>query len=214
MVNGRKVHLGDRANPEIDHITIDGIEVDILESPVYYILNKPRDVISTTADTHGRKTVLDFLPEKIALSYRLFPVGRLDMDSTGLILLTNDGFLANRLLHPKFEVPREYIVEVSPSPGDKELSLIRSGIELEDGKTSPAKASVVAKKGASSLVRIVLKTGKKRQIRRMFEALGLRVVSLSRVRFGSLSLGNLKPGEVRELDREEVKKLYRDADLL
>lgn len=154
--------------------------------------------------------MLDLLPEDVTARSRLFPVGRLDMDSTGLILLTNDGFLANRMLHPAYEVPREYLVEVEPVPSPGDIARLRKGVRLDGGEDSgPAKVSVVGREGGRGLVRMTIHTGKKRQIRRSFEAIGYRVTGLSRVRFGTLGLGNLRAGEHRELTRAEVGDLYR-----
>lgn len=175
----------------------------------YFALNKPRGVISSVGDPQGRKTVMDLLDPALAGEHRLFPVGRLDMDSTGLILLTNDGFLANRLMHPKYMVPREYVVEVEPVPSPQDLSRLRKGVVLEDGDTGAARVSLVSKRGRRGQLRMTVKSGRKRQIRRSFEALGYRVRSLNRVRFGTVGLGNLRPGSHRELRPEEVRELYR-----
>lgn len=207
-VNGRAVELGARASGK-DEIAVDGVPIETGAPLMYIALNKPAGVVSTVTDPEGRPTVLDMLGEEQRRGVRLFPVGRLDMDSTGLILLTNDGLLANRLLHPGFEVPREYMVEVEPVPGARDLAALRRGVPLEDGDTGPARVSVVGRRGTRAQVSMTLHTGRKRQIRRSFGHLGYRVVSLSRVRFGSLGLGRLGPGECRELSREEVKELYR-----
>jgi 23S rRNA pseudouridine2605 synthase len=166
-------------------------------------------VVSSVSDPQGRKTVIDLIDPSLAKELRLFPVGRLDMDSTGLILLTNDGFLANRLMHPRYRVPREYVVEVEPVPSPQDLSRLRKGVVLEDGDTGPARVSLVAKRGRRGQVRMTVRSGRKRQIRRSFETLGYRVRSLNRVRFGSLGLGNLRPGSLRELEPSEVGELYR-----
>ena len=207
-VNGRTATLGNRALPGTDEVAVDGVVVDPIAEPSYYALNKPVGVLSTVSDPQGRKTVLDLLDESDR-SERLYPVGRLDMDSSGLILLTNDGFLANRLAHPRYEVPREYLVEVEPEPTSLGLSRLRKGIDLADCRTGPAKVSLRASQKGRGLVRFEIHTGRKRQIRRSFEAIGCSVVSLNRVRFGTLNLGTLKPGHFRKLEPAEVADLYR-----
>jgi 23S rRNA pseudouridine2605 synthase len=209
--NGVRVTLGDSAAPGVDVIAVDGIAVDTDVAPRYFALNKPSGVVSTTQDPQGRTTVLDLFDYELAGEIKPFPVGRLDMDSTGLILLTNDGFLANRLLHPRYEVPREYLVEVEPIPRKEDLARLRKGVNLDDGHTGPARVSLVGRSGGGGQVRMVIHTGKKRQIRRSFEALNYRVKALNRVRFGSLGLGSLKPGQYRELQPGEVRALYRQT---
>ncbi len=210
-VNGRAATLGDRAVPGEDEIAVDGLVVECSVKPVYFALNKPVGVVSSVSDPQGRATVLDLLDED-DMTERLFPVGRLDMDSGGLILLTNDGFLANRLAHPSYEVTREYLVEVEPEPTLLGLSRLRKGVELEDGDTGPAKVSLLASHGNRSQVRVEIHTRRKRQLRRSFEAVGCSVVSLNRVRFGPLKLGRLKPGRYRKLRPDEVTELYRVTD--
>jgi 23S rRNA pseudouridine2605 synthase len=212
-LNGRTVELGDRAAPGRDEIAVDGIALEEVPEPAYFALNKPAGVLSTVTDTHGRRTVLDLLGDDARGVPRLFPVGRLDMDSTGLILLTNDGFLAHRLMHPSFGVPREYMVEIRPVPSREHLAMLRKGLVLEDGETGPAKVSLVAKQGDRGQVDMVLHAGRKRQIRRSFDHLGYEVVSLNRVRIGPLGLGNLRQGASRRLSEDEVKKLYRQTGL-
>jgi 23S rRNA pseudouridine2605 synthase len=211
--NGAKATIGDRAVPGVDVIEVDGIEVTTGVSPRYFALNKPSGVISTTQDPQGRTTVLELLDREVVEESRPFPVGRLDMDSTGLILLTNDGFLANRLLHPRYQVPREYLVEVQPVPGKDDLARLRKGVDLDDGNTGPARVSILGRRGDRGQVRLTIHTGRKRQIRRSFEALGYNVLTLVRVRFGSVGLGRLKPGQYRELHGSEVRDLYRQTGL-
>ena len=208
-LKGETAHVGDRAIPGTDDISVDGVVVETGVPLKYFVFNKPRGVVSTADDPPGRPTVMDYLPEEVRRDYRLFPVGRLDMDSSGLILLTNDGFLANRLMHPSFEVAREYVVEVEPEPRASDLARLRKGIELEDGNTGPASVSLRDRADGRAMVGMKLHTGRKRQIRRSFEHLGFKVLSLHRVRIGSIGLGALRPGECRELDPREVKTLYR-----
>ncbi len=208
--NGEVVELGARAVAGVDEIAVDGVPVETGVRLRYFALNKPAGVVSAAGDEpRGRRTVLDLLDPALTQESRLFPVGRLDMDSTGLILLTNDGFLANRLLHPRYRVPREYVVDVEPVPTPGDLARLRKGVQLEDGNTGPARVSLTEGKRARGRVRLTLHTGRKRQIRRSFEALGYTVHALNRVRFGSLGLGSLRQGQYRELEQAEVRELYR-----
>ena len=185
-------------------ITVDGRPVGGTEQErAVYILNKPPGVVSTSHDTHGRKTVVDL----VHADRRLYPVGRLDADSTGLILLTDDGELAHRLTHPSFEVPKTYRAVVrNPPVREPALRKLREGIELDDGRTSPAKVRRIS----SSELEITIHEGRKRQIRRMCEAIDHRVESLERVAFGPLRLGNLPIGGHRRLTAAEVERLRAD----
>lgn len=185
--------------PEKDRISLDGRLIDIKPQQfVYLILNKPVGVLSTLKDERGRRTVIDLVPQKYR-HLRLYPVGRLDKDSTGLILLTNDGDLAHRLTHPSFEHKKEYEVLVKGALKAGEIRRLTDGIKLDDGKTSPA---VVRKlEFAGYNYSITIHEGKKHQVRRMFEALGHPVIKLKRVKMGNLKLGNLKEGGVREVGK-------------
>jgi 23S rRNA pseudouridine2605 synthase len=184
-----------------------GVVVDgepVAPEPVeVYVLNKPAGVVSTVRDTHGRPTVTQLLPSE----RRLYPVGRLDADTTGLILLTNDGELANRLLHPRYQVPRTYRARVRGRPSDAVLRQLRAGVELDDGFTAPARVRRVS----PSVLEITLHEGRKRQVRRMFEAVGHPVVELERIAFGPLRLRGLEPGRHRRLTAAEIDKLARAA---
>jgi 23S rRNA pseudouridine2605 synthase len=165
-----------------------------------YALNKPAGVVSTARDPQGRPTVVSLLPA----GARLYPVGRLDIDTTGLILLTNDGELAHRLTHPKFEVEKTYRAVVANAPvRERALQALRDGVELEDGRTSPARV----KRVAADTLEITIHEGRKRQVRRMCESVGHPVRRLQRIRFGSLELGELKPGAHRRLTAAEVRRL-------
>jgi 23S rRNA pseudouridine2605 synthase len=182
-------------------VTVDGRALSGPEPRVVFALNKPRGVVSTAKDTHGRPTVTGLVR---AGSLRLYPVGRLDIDSGGLILLTNDGELANRLSHPRFEVPKTYRVRVGGGPvGKRELERLRAGVELEDGPTAPAQARVVS----AQEIELTIREGRNRQVRRMCEAVGHPVRELTRTAFGSLALGRLAPGEHRRLTSAEVDRL-------
>ncbi|MFH1650536.1 MAG: pseudouridine synthase [Chloroflexota bacterium] len=205
-VNGEAVtgfnHPVDAAR---DEVTVSGKPVALRgEKVVYLLMHKPAGVLSTAEDERGRRTVLDLLPARYR-RLRLYPVGRLDLDSTGLLLLTNDGDLTYRLTHPRYEMPREYLVQTVGTLSRQDIERLEAGLNLEDGKTSPARVRpVVADPFDYS---IVIHEGKKRQVRRMFGALGHPVKALKRVRLGSLQLGALKEGEVRELTAAEVKAL-------
>ena len=188
---------------EADPVQVDGIAISV-EPREVWMLNKPLDVIST-ADEPGRRTaVVDLVPSRA----RLYPVGRLDSDSTGLILLTNDGELAQRLTHPSFGVSKTYRVELRSPVTDEAIARLEKGVVLEDGPTSPA---TVRKIGPSE-IEITISEGRNRQVRRMVEAVGNRVVGLKRIAFGSLRLGRLGEGKYRPLDEHEVARLWKDAD--
>jgi len=198
-INGQVATLGDKVG-QSDRIELDGIPV--LRDPdlVHYLLNKPRDVVSTVQDPQGRATVVDLVP-----SYaRVFPVGRLDADSEGLIILTNDGDLTQRLTHPSFGVPKEYLTHVEGVPSRSALRRLRDGIELEDGLTAPAEVSM-PQDGA---LRLVIHEGRNRQVRRMCAEIGHPVLRLVRIRIGPITDPNLAVGEWRNLTRDEVRSLY------
>ncbi|MFQ5407369.1 MAG: pseudouridine synthase [Anaerolineales bacterium] len=202
-VNGKIAQLGERADPDIDHITLDGEPVHA-DAPIYVILNKPRGVISSLKPQGDRRTVRDL----VNIAGRIYPVGRLDLDSEGLILMTNDGDAAQQLTHPRHGHEREYEVLIGGHPNAEALEIWRKGVVLDDGqRTAPAGVTVTGKGAAGTHLRFVLREGRKRQIRRMAEALGFRVKRLKRVRFGPLRLGQLAPGEWRPLTPDEVRRL-------
>jgi 23S rRNA pseudouridine2605 synthase len=201
-VDGERVVDPARDVDEGNDVVVDGRAV-APEHHEYHVVNKPVGVVSTAHDPEGRPKVVDMVPS----SARLYPVGRLDADSSGLILLTNDGELANRLTHPSFEVDKAYRVHLAGSPSHDALRALRSGVELEDGITAPADVRVVGDAGAGTELEIVIHEGRKRQLRRMCEAVGHRVLALERVRFGSLELGDLGRGEHRPLHEDEVERL-------
>lgn len=202
-VNGEVAVLGRRVHTDRDEVAVDGVVVGIRPGSVYYLLNKPRGVVTTASDPQGRRTVVELVPDEP----RVFPVGRLDADTEGLLLLTNDGDLAHRLTHPSFGVDKEYLAEVQGEPTANALRTLRKGVELDDGITSPAKVSAVA----PTALRITIHEGRNRQVRRMCEAVGHPVVRLVRMRIGPLADRKLKPGEWRALTTDEVRSLERAA---
>ncbi len=198
-VNGEVAVLGRRIDPETDIVEVDGALVGVAPDLVHYLLHKPAGVVSTAADTHDRPIVTDIVPAEP----RVWPVGRLDLETEGLLLISNDGELTHRLTHPSFSVDKEYLAELNGEPKPGDLRAWRQGIELEDGMTAPAKASLVAPR----VLRLVIHEGRNRQVRRMCDARGFRVTRLVRTRIGPLTDTTLKPGEWRQLEPEEVRKL-------
>jgi 23S rRNA pseudouridine2605 synthase len=207
-VNGRIAELGDRADPLQDEVRVDGITVNLDPNVRYYALHKPAGVVTTMRDPQGRSDIRGFLPRE---GPRVFPVGRLDRDTEGLLLLTNDGDLANSLLHPRFGVEKEYLAEVRGTPTARHLAEIRRGVELEDGPARAARARVAARAGDRAAIRLVMTEGRKREVRRLLDAVGLPVTRLVRLRVGPFKLGRLAPGAVRELDPDEIRSLRQAA---
>ena len=205
-VNGTVAVLGDRADPDADRVQVDGLEVNLDPNVRYYALHKPTGVVTTMRDPQGRTDIRPFLPED---GPRVFPVGRLDRDSEGLLLLTNDGELANALTHPRFGVEKEYLAEVAGIPTTKHVGILKRGVELEDGPARAASARVAARAGERGAIRLVMTEGRKREVRRLLDAVGLPVTRLVRVRVGPVRLGDLGPGERRELTHEELVALRR-----
>ncbi len=202
-VNGAVPVLGRRVDPTADRVELDGVPLPIGPDLVHYLVNKPAGVVSTAEDTHDRATVVSLVPDEP----RVFPVGRLDMDSEGLMIVTNDGELTYRLTHPSFGVPKEYLVQVDGEPGSGDVRRLRDGIELDDGMTAPARVAVVA----PGLLRIVIHEGRNRQVRRMCAAVGHPVLRLVRTRIGPLSDPSLSPGDYRILSFDEVQGLSSAA---
>ena len=207
-VNDQIAVLGTKADPSKDRILVDGQPIHIEKTLVYVLLNKPRNVLSTVSADDSRKTVRDLvdIPEQI------YPVGRLDVDSEGLILLTNDGELANRLTHPRYGHEKEYRVLVARRPDEKQLDIWRRGVVLSDGhKTAPAKVVFESAYGKGAWLRVTLHEGRKRQIRETGSLIGLPVVRIIRVRLGTLHLGSLKPRQWRFLTPDEIKDLRGES---
>lgn len=201
-VNGEPAQLGRRVDVQRDAVAVDGVAVGVRPDLVYYLLHKPYNVITTVKDTHDRVTVVELVPSEP----RVFPVGRLDLDSEGLIILTNDGELTHHLTHPSFGVEKEYLVHVRCGPDgvpETALNKLRRGVELDDGITSPAKVGQVQ----PGVLRIVMHEGRHRQVRRMCDAVGHEVNRLVRTRIGTLVDATLKPGEWRLLTTQEVRSL-------
>jgi 23S rRNA pseudouridine2605 synthase len=216
LVNGeRPPPSGVLVDPDKDIVTIDGRIVKPRTKHRYLMLNKPVGVITTAKDEAARTTVLDAVGEEGLAGHRLFPVGRLDADTSGLLVLTDDGELAFRLTHPRYKVAKEYIAVVAGSPSASDLESMRTGVQLEDGKTQPAEVEVVGFDPAAGTgrteVRVVIREGRHRQVRRMLQAVGHKVQSLRRIGFGPLKLGRLKVGDWRVLSEGEIEALHRSV---
>jgi 23S rRNA pseudouridine2605 synthase len=209
-VNGTVATLGDRVDPEMDTVTVDGVAVNLDPNVRYFALHKPPGVVTTMHDPQGRPDIRGFLPDE---GPRVFPVGRLDRDSEGLLLLTNDGELGNRLLHPRYAIEKEYLAEVEGVPTDRQMARLRRGVELEDGPAKPTSLRIVAASGPRGAVRLTMTEGRKREVRRLLAEVGLPVTRLVRLRIGPVKLGNLAPGALRELTPEEIRSLARATDM-
>lgn len=207
-VNGKIATIGTKADPARDHIKIDGKIISRPKPKVYLIFHKPKGVVTSLSDPEGRPTVQDYLKQ---VKYRVFPVGRLDYDSEGLLLLTNDGNLAQAILHPSKKIPKSYLVKVKGEPAERELGGLRAGIMLEDAVTAPAKLKKIRGTEKNTWLEITICEGRKRQIRRMLEKIGHPVLKLKRTRIDGISLGDLKPGEYRFLKPEEVLKIKKEV---
>ena len=204
-VNGTVVtELGSKADPEKDRITLDGKPLRLKLERVYLLLYKPAGYVTTLKDPEGRPTVTDLLK---GVGERVYPVGRLDYNTEGLLLLTNDGDWANRLAHPRHEVEKEYLVKVRGRVTPDQVRRLTDGVELDDGTTAPARVMIVHESERNSRLTITIHEGRYRQVRRMCEAVNLAVASLKRTRYGFLDLGELRPGEFRRLTPLEVKQL-------
>jgi 23S rRNA pseudouridine2605 synthase len=196
--------LGTKADPRKDHITVNGRLLPAPSGPLYVLLNKPVGVVTTLSDPEGRATVRDLLPD---VRTRVFPVGRLDYHSAGLLLLTNDGELALRLTHPRYGVAKTYRVKVRGLPDEAALQRLRAGVRIESGMTAPAEVHVIEVRDKKARLEITVREGRKREVRQMCEQVGLPVDKLVRIRLGPLQLGKLAPGEHRLLTDREVATL-------
>lgn len=206
-VNGQIATLGMKADPAKDHIKVDRKLLIKPEPKVYLLLNKPKSVVTSLYDPEGRSTVKDFLKK---IKYRVYPVGRLDYDSEGLLLLTNDGDFANAILHPSKKIPKTYLVKVKGVLEEAEIDKLRTGVKLIDGLTAPAKVRKIGTTENNSWIEMTMHEGRKRQIRRMLETIGHNVLKLKRIKINGIALGNLKPGEYRYLTPEELSKIKKE----
>lgn len=206
-INGRVATLGDRVDPSADEVRVDGERIVVDPELRYLAFHKPLGVTTTMRDAHAERDLRAYLPD----GPRVFPVGRLDRDTQGLLLLTNDGDLAHRLAHPRHGVEKEYLAEVAGVPHRRHLTQLRRGVELDDGRAAAIDARLAGTSGGRGAVRLVLAEGRKREVRRMLAAVGLPVRRLVRVRVGPITLGGLAPGEIRDLTPEEIRRLQRAA---
>jgi 23S rRNA pseudouridine2605 synthase len=207
LLNGEPVVLGDRVDPDSDVLTLDGAPIPVSSDVVTYLLYKPVGVISTADDPQGRPTVVDLIDSE----HRLYPVGRLDADSEGLILVSNDGELTNRVTRPSFGITKKYLAEVTGKPSNAMLRSLTEGVDLEDGPARAVSARLVDSRPDRALVEVVMVEGRNREVRRMFSALGHEVVRLVRTAIGPLTDPNLEPGESRRLTATEIKHLLEET---
>jgi 23S rRNA pseudouridine2605 synthase len=204
-VNGTPARIGMKADPDRDHIKLDGKLLTGKKEPkVYLMFYKPRNVVTSLDDPEERPTVRDYLAK---MRYRVYPVGRLDFDSEGLLLITNDGDFAHAVLHPSKEVPKTYEVKIDGALKDEDIEKLRRGVSIEGGRTAPARVRKLRKLKSNSWIEITIHEGKKRQIRRMLQRVGYSVLRLKRTRIGPINLGSLKAGEMRELKLEELEAI-------
>jgi len=210
LVNGTPAIAGQQVTPGIDRVTVDGSLVELVSTSTYLMMNKPVGVLTSVGDDRGRQTVVDSLP---AERPRVFPVGRLDLDSRGLVLLTDDGELAGRLMHPRYHVEKEYRVVVRGRPGDEALRRLSEGMVVRGERFEPAEVQVLDGADGDTRLSMVLREGRKREVRRLWQALGHPVLDLQRVRIDGLQLGDLAEGEVRPLRSDEVARLKTAAGL-
>lgn len=207
-VNGHVAHIGDKVNPKKDLVTVRGKKINKDERKYYIMLNKPRGYVTTVSDELGRKTVMDL----VDVDARVYPVGRLDKDSEGLLILTNDGSFANALTHPKHNYAKVYRVTVRPAVNDEILNKLRSGIEIDGRKTAPCDVNIITEEEGRVVLEFILREGRNRQIRKMCEAVNLEVARLKRISIGPVKLGMLQTGKTRRLTDNEVKKLLRSSN--
>lgn len=200
--------VGRSVTPGLDAVSVDGRAIELPVSFTHVMLHKPVGYVTTVSDTHDRPVVMELVTSQAP---GLFPVGRLDLDTSGLLLVTNDGDLAQRLIHPRFHIPKRYVARVRGTPDEEALRLLRAGVRLDDGPTAPAEARVVESRGGEAMVELTLREGRKRQVRRMLKTVGHPVLTLHRITFGPLELGDLPVGQARELAGHEVSVLQQAA---
>ena len=210
-VDGKVVNeLGTKFDITTNKISVDDKLISYNEKKMYILLNKPKNVLSTAKDDRGRKTVIDLITD---IAERIYPVGRLDYDTEGLILLTNDGELMNAVLHPKFQINKTYLAKVTGEITEAKLNKLRTGIQLEDGLTAPAKVRVIGRSSTEAKIEITIHEGRNRQVRRMFAAIGCEVKKLKRIKFVNLLIQDLKIGQYRQLTEIEINNLYEMTGL-
>jgi len=206
-VDGKVVtEMGTKVDPDAQDIECDGIHVAAREKKIYILLHKPAGFLSTVHDPQGRPIVTDLLPQ---VKERVYPVGRLDLDTEGALLLSNDGELAQKILHPSHEVNKTYVAKVKGKPNTKKLAALSRGITLEGRKTWPADIEVLQTEPQTTTIKIIIHEGRKRQVRKMFDAVGHPVLQLKRTAYGQLELGDLRPGKYRFLSPEDIKMIFR-----
>jgi 23S rRNA pseudouridine2605 synthase len=209
-VNGKVAEIGMKADPRRDHIKVDGKLLTKPEKKVYYVFNKPRGVMTSMSDPEGRPTVKEFFR---GIKQRVFPVGRLDFDSEGLLLLTNDGDFAHAILHPSKKIPKTYLVKVKGVLEDEELEKLRKGIKIDGKMTAPARVKKLKKTESNSWIEMTISEGRKRQIRKMLERVGHQVIRLMRIRINGLEMGPLEPGSYRKLTTDEMHIMMKEIGI-
>lgn len=207
-VGGEVAELGRKVDPRTDEVRVDGERINVDPQLHYVALNKPRGYVTTADDPEGRPTIFDL----VNIRARLFPVGRLDMDTEGLLLLTNDGTLAHALMHPSYEVERVYVAQVAGKPSRRQLAALTDGVDLEDGWAAARSARVLGDAHGRSLVEVVMTEGRKREVRRLLDAIGFPVERLARVAYGGVDLGELRQGKWRPLSQAEIATLYQAVE--
>ena len=208
-VNGNRARIGDKVDPKRDRVSVNGKKIEAQKKLKYILLHKPRGYITTMQDEQGRKCVAELVSD---VGMRIYPVGRLDRESEGMLLMTNDGAFSNAMTHPRRHVPKTYRVTIRPSITDEQINAFHNGIEIDGRMTAPAGLRVIEKTEGRVVCEVILYEGRNRQIRRMFEELGIEVARLKRTAVGSVKLGMLAPGKWRELTEEEVRKLMLAAE--
>ena len=213
IVNGKRVYeLGTKVDPNKDKITVNGKPIRLENKNIYLMFYKPRGVITSIGDPLDRPSVADYLP---AMKYRVFPVGRLDWDSEGLLLLTNDGDFAQKVLHPESEIPRTYMAKLNAAPSEEKLKKLLLGVSIPGGKVSAENVEKLSYgSGEHPWYKITITEGKNRQVRRMFEKVGFDVLKLKRVAIGQIKIGNLNPGEIVELSAEKIQQVFRTIKMI